>query len=349
MSRNKFKHHFTMADVAKHAGVSQTTVSLVINNSKSSNLPLETKERVLNSINALGYRPNAAARHMRTQRSNLIGCITDKIATTPFAGKILEGSYDAARVNNKTLLFVNTGGDPEVEKSAIEVLLEQRVEGIVYASVHNHTVNPPDSIREVTVILVDSHVQDRSLPSVVPDEIQGGRDATEALLIWGHQKIGFINSVHHIPARYGRLEGYRQAFEKFGIALDEDYITYVEDNASGGYLGALELMGLHNPPTAIFCFNDRVGMGVYDALRELGLSIPEDVSLVGFDNQEIISKFLRPQLSTMALPHYQMGYWGVDYLINHFEESESDPIQHHIECPLVERASIGEARKKLNN
>jgi LacI family transcriptional regulator len=345
MSRNKFKHHVTMAEVAKHAGVSQTTVSLVINNSESSNLPLETKERVLNSIKALGYRPNAAARHMRTRRSNLIGCITDKIATTPFAGRILEGAYDAARVNNKTLVFVNTNGDPEVENSAIELLLEQRVEGIVYASEFNHTVYPPDSIQEVPVILVDCNIDDHSLPSVVPNEVQGGRDATEALLKRGHRKVGFINSVHHIPARYSRLEGYRQALEKFGIELNDDYITYVEDNADGGYLGGLELMGLSDPPTAIFCFNDRVGMGVYDAIRELHLSIPEDVSLIGFDNQEIISKFLRPQLSSMELPHYQMGYWGIDYLVNHLEALESNQIQHLVECPLVERASVGEVRK----
>ncbi len=156
----------------------------------------------------------------------------------------------------------------------------------------------------------------------------------------GHRKVGFINSVHDIPARHGRLEGYKQALEKYEAKLNEDYITYVEDDADGGYLGALELMGVSNPPTAIFCFNDRVAMGAYDALRELHQSIPDEISLIGFDNQEIISNFLRPKLSSMALPHYEMGYWGIDYLINHIDVPVTNPIQHLIECPLVERASV---------
>jgi LacI family transcriptional regulator len=192
---------------------------------------------------------------------------------------------------------------------------------------------------EGLAILLDCFCADRSLPSVVPDEVQGGRTATEVLLNKGHHRIGFLNSVDPIPAAFGRLEGYKQALQAYDIPFDEKLIRFHVTGSRGGYLGTLELMQLREPPTAIFCFKDLMAMGVYDALRTQGLSIPGDVAVMGFDNQELIAAQLSPPLSTIQLPHYEMGKWAVEFLLEHTGES-LPPVQHVIDCPYIEGESV---------
>lgn len=330
----------TMKDVAKLAGVSQTTVSFVINNTPDAGIPEETKERVWAAVTELGYRPNVLAQNLRTQRSGLLGFITDEIATTPYAGKIFEGAQDVAWAHGKILLLVNTKNNQEIKNAAIEMLLTRQVEGIIYATMYHRAVNPPEALSEVPTVLLDCFTEDRSFPSVVPEEAEGGRSATKYLLEKGHRRIGFINNSADIPATHGRLQGYKQALEDFGIPLDENLIRTTESESEGGYAQTMALMQFSDPPTAIFCFNDRTAMGTYDALNKLGLRIPDDVAVFGFDNQELIAAHLYPPLSTMELPHYCMGEWAANKVINLIEGKDNDPlIQHTLECPLVERQS----------
>lgn len=327
-----------MKDVAKKSGVSQATVSYVINNADHENIPQETRERVMAAARELGYRPNVAARNIRTQRSNLIGFITDQIATTPFAGAIIQGAQDVSRAHNKILLLVNTDGVPGVESAAIETLLEHRVEGIIYATMYHRRVTPPLSLREARAVLLDCLCDDQSIASVVPDEVGGGRAATEVLLRKGHRRIGFINNSDPVPATTGRLEGYRQALQAYDVPFDPDLVLTHLSDSRGGYECALALMQRPRPPTALFCYNDRMAMGAYDALRKLNRSIPEDVAIVGFDNQELISTALHPALSTMQLPHYEMGEWAVKYLLGEIEEGGRS-VQKTLNCPYIERES----------
>ncbi|MGQ0600978.1 MAG: LacI family DNA-binding transcriptional regulator [Anaerolineales bacterium] len=328
-----------MKDVAKRAGVSQATVSYVVNDTDGQNIPQETRERVRAAASELGYRPNVAARNMRTQRSNLIGFVTDTIATTPHAGAIIKGAQDVSRTHQKLLLLVNTEGDAAVETAAIETMLEHRVEGIVYATMYHRQVVVPENLRETRAVLLDCFSADRSIASVVPDEVGGGRRATEALLQKGHRRIGFLNNFEPVPATLGRLEGYRQALAAHGIEFDESLIRTGESLARGGYQCAQDLMQGPNRPSALFCYNDRMAMGAYDALRKLNLSVPEDVAVIGFDNQEIVAAALHPALSTMELPHYQMGEWAVRHLLEGTLE-ESQPVQKVLDCPFVARESI---------
>lgn len=330
----------TMRDVARVAGVSQTTVSFVFNKRSGIMISDETKDRVLEAVEQLGYRPNVAAQILRTSKTHLIGLISDVIATTPHAGQIIEGAQNAAWANGKLLMLMNTGGNEDVEKAAIEMLLERQVEGIIYATMYHRPADPPDTVRGVPTVLLDCFVQDRSLPSVVPDDVQGGRRATEHLLSKGHSRIGFINNVHVIPATLERLEGYQQALAGRGIAYDDSLVLSDLSDQGGGYRGCMKLMQRLDRPSAIFCFNDRMAMGAYDALRKLGLTIPEDIAVMGFDNEQLIAAHLYPPLSTMQLPHYEMGEWAVNYLIEHDANlAAGGPIQHKIECPLVKRES----------
>ncbi len=185
---------------------------------------------------------------------------------------------------------------------------------------------------------------DHSLPSVVPDERFGGLQATEYLINKGHRRIGLINNEIPVPAKFGRHAGYQEALSIHNIPYDESLVYEGSDGVpSGGYDGAMHLMPIQDPPTALFCFNDRMAMGAYDALRKLNLSIPKDVAVIGFDNQDLIAADLYPGLTTMALPHYEMGQWAVRHLLELIQDpdllSNGQSLQNKLECPIVERAS----------
>ena len=332
-----------MQDVANRAGVSRTTASFVINNVNGAGIPEETRQRVWDAVKELGYRPNAIARGLRSAKTSTIGFISDEVATSPFAGEIIHGAQDRAWEDEMLLLLVNTGGNQAMKRAAVEMLLQRQVEGIIYATMYHREVHPPESVRHVPTVLLDCFVADASLPSVVPDEADGGRRATELLLACGHRRIGFINNFDPVPATLGRLAGYKQALAAYGLPFDERLVVEGESLARGGHDCALELMQRPERPTALFCFNDRMAMGAYDALRKLGLSIPDDVAVMGFDNQEIVAAHLYPALTTMELPHYQMGQWAIGELLRliaHGEPADAPPVQHKIACPVIERDSV---------
>jgi LacI family transcriptional regulator len=281
---------------------------------------------------------------MRTQRSRLIGFLTDEVATTPHAGDIIRGAEEAAWNNEHILLVVSAGDNQERARAAIDTMLEREVEGIIYAAVYHRPVQLPSNAFEVPTVLANCYIENRSLASVVPNEEGGGYEATKVLLDNGHRKIGFINVNNvdpGIPASLGRLKGYMRALEAFGVGYDEKYVRYGEGNAVSGYQFGYDLMDQPDPPTAIFCGNDRTAMGTYDALKERLLRIPEDVAVIGFDNQDIIATALHPTLSTMQLPHYEMGKWALDYLLHYFESSSaSNRVQHQLPCPYIKRNSV---------
>ena len=329
----------TIKDVAKAAGVSFKTVSRVVNNDPQVGDAL--RQRVLRAIEDLDYRPNMSARHMRTQRTQFLGLITDRIATTPFSGDLIKGAQEAAWRHGKILLSINTESHVDIENTAVNMMLERQVEGIVFASMYHRSVNPPEAIRSVPSILLDCYTEDRSLPAVVPDEFRGGLTATEHLLHKGHQRIAVINGKADFPATVGRFAGYQQALRNFGVAFDDNLVRFGGWWQEDGYQNALELMRMPDRPTAIFCGNDRIAMGAYDALRELGLSIPRDAAVVGFDNQEVISAHLKPRLTTIALPYYEMGFRAVESLVQNVSGNVngSSPEQIRVECSLIVRES----------
>ena len=314
-------------------------------------IPAETRARVWEAVEALQYRTNAMAKGLRMQRSDTLGLVTDVIATTPYAVNIVKGAQQAAWAAGKILLLVNTGGDERLEKAALETMLERQVDGILFATMYHRPVDLPPNIGVAPAVLVDCYAEDGSLPSVVPDEVGGGRTATEHLLRKGHRRVAFINSQDPIPATAGRLQGYRQALAAFGVSYDDDLVVAEDALPGGGYRATRRLMTLPDPPTALFCFNDRTAMGAYDALRKLGLSIPGDVAVVGFDNEEMIAAHLHPSLTTLQLPHFEMGRWAVRHLLSLVRGAEAadaahasaqqaeGPIHKTLDCPLIERDS----------
>jgi LacI family transcriptional regulator len=331
------RRRIVLKDVAKRAHVSLTAASLVLNGKAGPSIPQETQARILAAAAELGYRPNALARGLRSGLSGTIGFISDEIATTPFAGAMIQGAQDAAWEAGKLLLLINTGRDRAIEATALELLHERHVEGVIYATMYHQVIEPPAALREGPAVLLDARATDGSLPSVVPDERGAARAATEALIRAGHRHIGFVQDIEPIPAAPEREEGYREALLEHGLSADPAWVARGAATAEGGWWAASRLLDGPRSPSAIFCFNDQMAMGAYRAAAERGLRIPDDVSVVGFDDQELIAPWLVPSLTTMALPHYAMGRWAVERLVRH------DPgvPQHRMPCPMIERDSIG--------
>jgi LacI family transcriptional regulator len=332
----------TIRDVAERSGVSITTVSHVLNDVPGKRVSSQTRKRVQKVAAELLYTPNQLARGLRTQRTRMIGFLSDRVSTTPFAGRMILGAQDAAAEAGSLLLLLNSGGDPDLEAREVEALLERQVDGIVYAIFYHRIVTPPESLRRGPAVLLDARSVDGAISSVVPDEVGGSRAAVEELLAAGHRRIGFVNNVDDIPARSLRLTGFRQALEVYGVPFEQSLIVERAPDARGGFSGAVELLSPIRRPTGIFCFNDRMAMGVYQAASTLGLSIPDALSVVGFDDQEFVSDSLWPGLTTVALPHYEMGRWAVRTLLDQINSQPPYPVAHAlIPCPVVRRGSVG--------
>ena len=328
-------------DVAAAAGVSVTTVSHILNDVEGKRISPDTRQRVLEAAGRLGYAPNGLARGLRLRRSNTIGFVSDHIATTPFAGKIILGAQAAAAEQGMFLLMLNTGGDHELEQREIEMLLQRQVDGVLYATMSHRVVPVPDGLRRVPTVLLDAQPDDLSVPSVVPDEVLGGYAAVRELIDHGHRRIGFVTDTEDIPATHGRLEGYRRALAEADIPFDQGLVTAETCDTPGGHLAGRRLLEHHDRPTALFCFNDRMAMGAYRAAAELDLSIPQDLSVVGFDNQELICEGLVPPLTTVELPHYEMGARATALLLSMAGAGPEGPVEPELlPCPLVRRDSV---------
>jgi LacI family transcriptional regulator, galactose operon repressor len=337
---------YTIQDIARLAGVSRGTVSRVLNHSPA--VSDETRLRVHEVIEQLNYLPSFSARHMRTDSSNLVGfgLITDEVITTPYAVDMIRGAQETLWAQGKVMLVINAGYGTDMTEASLEALLERRVEGIIYATMYHRAVELSPRLSQVPVVLANCFAADRSLPSVVPDEFAGGYHAAQVLLAKGHRRIAFINLGDPgldvpppLPASSGRLAGYRQALAEYDVPYEAALVKYTNQSPQTNYNLTLEFMQSPHPPTAIFCGNDRTAMGCYGALSTLGLRIPDDVAVVGFDNQKSIADGLWPPLTTVQLPHYEMGKWAVEYLMSGKGDLDQ-PIQHKVDCPLVERQSV---------
>lgn len=333
----------TMKDVAERADVSVATVSLVINNKKRNRIAEETRQRVLDAVADLGYRPNAAAQSLVSGQSRFIGMVADAIATLPFAGQILRGAQEEAWRHGYVLLVADTDHAEDATVNAIRMMIDHKAVGVLFSTWYHREVQAPATLDALPSVFVNCFSPDPDATSIVPDEVQGGRLATELLLDRGHRRIAFINSTEDAPSTTGRLAGYQEALGLRGIPFDPTLLMPIyPDDAGGfqeaGYDAARRLLARDDRPTAVFCYNDRAAMGLYEAAKELGLSIPGDLAVVGFDDQEVIAAHLRPKLTTIALPHYEIGVRGVRALLAGIETA-SQPHIEKVECPAVIRNS----------
>ncbi len=329
-----------ISDVAAAAGVSVTTVSLVMNDVES-RISEETRLRVREAARAVGYAPSSVARGLRTQQTRTVGLISDQIATTPFAGRMLAGAQDAARENGHLVFPVDTGGDDDIERSAIRALTSQQVDAMIYACMWHRVVDAPAGLPPTTVFL-DCRPAGGGFRSVVPHDRAGGYTATRELIAAGHRRIAYLDTDDAPIASHLRHEGYREALAEAGIAVDPALHVTGATTAQGGRSAAEVLLDLPDGqrPTAIFCFNDRMAVGVYTAAHHRGLESPRDLSIIGYDDQQLVAAEQDPPLTTIALPHYDMGRWAMEVALGVRAEGDEDAT-HLMECPVVRRGSVG--------
>jgi LacI family transcriptional regulator len=325
----------TMKDVAARAGVSQSTVSFVLNGMEDMRIGAETRQRVLDAVSELGYRPRGAGRPLSALRKRVIGLMLDEIATSPFAAISIDGAQEEARKHDALLEIVMTGGDPEYEVAALRKWAADGVDGVIYGSILTRRATPPEILGRHRAVMLNCYDAAGRYASVVPAERRGGEAATKALIAQGHRKIAFISGEPWMDASGQRKEGFERAMRDAGISIDPEMVREGNFLPSGGRSATLELLQSGPRPDAIFCANDLMAVGCYEALKELGERPGETIAVMGYDDQEI-AQHLSPALSTVLLPHREMGLWAISALL---KKASHPAIQERMECPLVLRAS----------
>lgn len=348
----------TMIDVAKRAGVSQPTVSAVVNGrARTIGIAAGTEARVQQAMEELGYRPNLAARNLRLQRTKTIGFVTDHIGSGPFAGRMVLGAQEEAWRDGHLLLLVNTGGDAKRTEIGVQALVDRRVDGLLYASWVWRPTDLPAGLSAVPSMLVNCWEQGaggvtgrgfrlqgrpyRGHPAVLPSELKGGRIATTAALDAGHRRLAFIRNTETDPASQEREAGFRQALAERGVPVNRRWIVQAgSGEISDGYRAAQALLAGPDRPTAVICFNDRVAVGTIVAAGEAGLRVPADLSVVGYDDDEELASHYPPGLTTVALPHLDLGRVAVKALLQSIKLG-APPVSHQVEGYLVRRSTLG--------
>ncbi|MBW3087732.1 LacI family DNA-binding transcriptional regulator [Bifidobacterium sp. 82T24] len=304
----------TMKEIAERTGVSISTVSLVLNNRDVGRVKPSVAEKVRKIAKTLGYRPNPLARSLRTSKTRILGFVSDEIATTPYAGRLILGAQDAARSLGYMLLTVNTNGDADLEDHEISTLKQYGVDGFIYARMFNQRTKLPTGMSPLPTVLLDGSDVDGRTPSIVPDEESIGYDATRHLIRAGCRHIAYIGAVDRAyAADTGRRAGYRRALQEAGRPFDSRLEAGTTFNQPA--LDAVERLFDEQHPDGFFCFNDARAWYVYEAAARRGLVVGRDISVVGVDNHRIFAETLAPQLTTVDLPHYEMGYWSTLKLV----------------------------------
>ena len=336
----------TMADVGRLAGVSATTVSFVLNEDSGQPISETTRRRVLDAVAQLDYRPNKQARGLRTRKTGAIGFVTDEIASDPFAGATILGAHEVAWARGSLLMVVNTTRQSKVLREVIDDLVDRPVDAIIFGVVGTRRLQVPDALKGVPAVLLNCWATGDLFPSVLPDEVAGGREAARMVLAAGHRRVAHLSGPNAAWATRARLRGFREAMAEAGLEPSTATVLEGDFHTGSGY--ELTRTLLERPaaslPTAILCGNDRMALGAYLALAEAGLRIPGDMSVVGYDDQTDLAADIAPALSTVRIPYYQMGRWAATHLVGGAGPRDLPSGRTLLPCPPVVRASVGPPR-----
>jgi LacI family transcriptional regulator len=327
-----------MKDVAEKAAVSPSTVSFVLAGRSDMRIPESTRQRVLRAARELNYRPNLMARSLRTSVSSTIGLVSNGILTEPYAGDLIRGALATAHEHEQLLVVIEAENDRVTERRLVQELVGRQVDGFVYATLLTSEVTVPRELAGHPLVLLNCWSSART-PAILPDEVQGGARAANALLAAGHRQGIFI--VGETPADVLPAQGRRAGVESALITGGAELGGVIECPWWPGpaYDAMTAFLRGQGRPSALICMNDRITLGVYQALATAGLAIPEDVSLVSFDDSDL-ARWLRPQVTSVAMPYAEMGGRAVEALLS---TQRLDGPQR-ISMPLHERASVAPFR-----
>ena len=342
------KEKLTLREIAKMAKVSHTTVARVLSNDQR--VREETKNRILSLVNKLGYKPDARVRHLVLKRSNLIGLVVADISN-PFYAELARGIEDKAHQEGYNVIFCSTDNKPERMETYVHLMIDVGVDGFIFTSARLREPLIEKLIAErLPLVLVNRKLSGEAFNYVVLNNVKGAYEVTKHLINLGYRKIAIIDGPSNVSTGLDRLRGYQRALKDHQIPLNPDYIIHGPFARVTGYDGARRLLEMENRPEAIFGGSDYIAMGVIDAVEEMGLRVPEDVGLVGFDDTEFASN-QRIRLTTVSQNKYDMGNLGVQILIDLIERKNTNYTHKVIlEPELIIRESCGQkSRTRLKN
>ncbi|WP_077490509.1 LacI family DNA-binding transcriptional regulator [Sinomonas mesophila] len=347
----------TALDVARRAGVSRSAVSLVLNGRGEGNVAKDSQQRILAAAAELNYTPNAIARSLRDQRTRVIGLVSDAAVTSPFDGEIIAGADALARSRGFVTLATDTEQDAERDLDAVRTLLDRRVDGLIYVTVGLHELHVPQGMLTLPAALANCYASPDSPPgagaltSVQPDEVAGGRDAAAHLIALGHRRIAFLGGEYSSPAVALREAGFRAAMAEAGLPVREDWVLEAGFDIAPGHAASTALLSApaSERPTALLAGNDRAAVGMVLAAARLGLDVPRDVSIMGYDDERRVAALMIPPLSTVQLPLRRIGEEAMRAVLGVLDGGGPGRAQRPagepflIPCRLVPRESTGPA------
>ncbi|HEY3556115.1 MAG TPA: LacI family DNA-binding transcriptional regulator [Kribbella sp.] len=329
----------TMTDVARRAGVSQPTVSFVLNDRRDVAVAEETRRRVLEAAAELDFVPNRAAQLLRSNRSFTIGVVTSGIVSQPYAGLIVLGLQQVVQPAGYVCMVVDTTGDPEQGDNAVASLVGQGVAAIVYASPAPQPLHRSPRLDGIRTIFVNCWPEAGHADTVLlADEYAGGRAAAASVFERGHREVAFLGGMRTDYACKERRRGFDDAARAAGLRPADLVHRYGNYQISSGYDLATEVLAAHGS-TALVCGNDRMAIGAMLAVNALGLNCPDDVSIVGFDDQPDVADQVRPRLTTAALPHLMLGRRAGELVV---AAPDDAPERVIVDCELIERESVSD-------
>jgi DNA-binding LacI/PurR family transcriptional regulator len=339
------RRRITSYDVAEAAGVSQTTVSFVLNEVPGAGISDETRQRVLAVAEELGYVPDAAAQALGRGRTHSIGVVVTTLAD-PFIGTMVQIIEFAARERGYTVILASSNDISEREIEAVRMLQSRRVDGVIVTSSRVGALYQERLEQlSVPVVLINSLVQHNGLYtfSIGVDNRHGGWLAADHLIQRGHRRIAYVASPAERGDNMERMAGYREALRESGIEFDPSLVVQGTGCAGGGEQVLHTLLSLNNPPSAAFCYNDMTAIGLMDAARGAGLSLPQDLAIVGFDDIAF-ARLTYPPLTTIAQPMAELGNGAVEMVLQLLTDDvgvETPVTNVTIQGRLVVRGSSG--------
>ncbi|EEX91493.1 transcriptional repressor RbsR [Vibrio orientalis CIP 102891 = ATCC 33934] len=327
----------TIKDVAREAGVSIATVSRVIN--KSPKASKASVESVTKAMTQLGYRPNAAAKALVSQSSNTIGVLVSDVSD-PFFGTLVKSVDSVAHEHGKHILIGNGYHDPEQERQAIELLINNRCEALV---IHSKGLSDAELLgyaKEVKgLVIINRHIAEIAERCISLDNYKGAYLATEYLIRHGHKKIACVASSHNIEDSNQRVEGYLAALRENNISLPDNYIEYGEPDSDGGEVAMTNLLTKSVDITAVVAYNDYMAAGALSVLDENGLKVPEQISMMGFDDG-LIARYVSPRLTTIRYPIAMMAERAAHLALNLAKAEQTSSDAMVFTPTLVRRNSV---------
>jgi LacI family transcriptional regulator len=325
-----------MRDVANKAGLSVSTVSHVVNNTRA--VSEESRQRVLQAMDELGYKPNVLARSLRRQESNTIGMIVPDSAN-PFFAEMARGIEDASFSQNYSVILCNSEGDLDKQLVYTNVLIGNQVAGILFVAAGVSTELVKDlRCRLVPVVVVDREVPGVDVDTVLTNHSQGGRLATQHLVDLGHRRIACISGGSELTPSAERLTGYCEVLESNDLPYDDSLVIRGDFQYESGYEATQQLMNLDSPPSAVFACNDLMAVGCMSAATELGLPVPEALSVVGFDDVRLAS-YTNPPLTTICQPKHEIGVMAIEMLLDRMRDPDGPARFRRFDTELFVRQS----------